>query len=143
MRIDLDLDDLGKIFLEQALESSGSVKAPIVLVEENGLLQSYSVPLKEEEDPNERHERILGTVANIIWKIDPPELFVGYEGFYLMKCETAVRVLIGIHYSDDFEKVWLAQVHDGKVGEWRDASHCGSRFGFDGLWREAKAHLWN
>jgi hypothetical protein len=132
---------IGKSSMEMVFEISGTVRNPILVFEQNGIITVQSI-LFEEEDTDKLHERLLYTIVDLIQRLDPHELFVGYEGFYVMEDE-AVRVLVGTLYSDDEEKVWLAQTHGRTIGEWQDVSNNPNRFGFEGLFKKAKAYRWN
>ena len=138
---DDDFAEIGKLSLEQLFEIQGDVETPMVVFEKNGIIQIQR-PLFEVEDIEKLHESILATIVDLIQRFKLSELFVGYEGFYLME-EEAVRVLVGTLYSDDEERVWVAQTHGRTVGEWRDISDNPNRFGFDGLFKKAKAYCWN
>ena len=133
--------EIGKLSLEKLFKIQGTVKAPILIFEQNGItIVQFALP--EEENTEKLHGSLLSTIADLIRRVDPHELFVGYEGFYLME-EGAVRVLVGTLYSDDEEQVWLAQTHGGTVGKWQDISNNQNRLGFEGLWQRAKAHIRN
>jgi hypothetical protein len=138
---DADFAEIGRLSLEQLFKIQGDVETPMVVFEKNGIIQIQR-PLFEVEDIEKLHESILATLVDLIQKFKLHELFVGYEGFYLME-EEAVRVLVGTLYSDDEEQVWVAQTHGRTVGEWQDISDNPNRFGFDGLFKKAKAYCWN
>jgi hypothetical protein len=143
MIVGASLADVGKFSLEALFGIQGNVRTPMVIFENDGVIIVWG-SLLEEKDTEKLHERMLYTISDLIRRLDLPELFVGYEGFYLMEEEErAARVLIGILYSDDGEQVWLAQTHEGTVGEWQDISDNPNRFGFEGLWQQAKAYLRN
>lgn len=133
--------EIGKLSLEKLFEIQGTVKTPILVFEKDGIIEVQRISL-EEEEAVKLHKSLLYTIADIIRRLDLTELFVGYEGFYVME-DGAVRVLIGTLYSDDEERVWLAQTHGRTVGEWQDISDNPNRFGFEGLFKEAKAYRWN
>jgi hypothetical protein len=137
-----DFADICKLALEQLFETQGTVKTPVLIFEKDRVIEVQCPLFDEEEDTEKWHASLLSSIVNLIRKIDPPELFIGYEGFYLME-EGAVRVLVGTLYSDDREQVWLAQTHGKTVGEWRDISDNPNRFGFEGLWKLAKSYLRN
>jgi len=138
---DADFAEIGRLSLEQLFKIQGDVETPMVVFEKNGIIQIQR-PLFEVEDIEKLHESILATIVDLIQRFKLSELFVGYEGFYLME-EEAVRVLVGTLYSDDEEQVWVAQIHGRTVGEWQDISDNPNRFGFDGLFKKAKAYCWN
>jgi len=139
-----DFGETGKVFLEQVFRSCGNVRSPLLVYAENGIIKPHLIPVPEEiENPEKFHGVMLNTIAETIRRVDPPELFLGYQGFYLMSEGTAVKVLVGTLYSDDGEETWLNQIHGDTLGEWQEASHMRERFGFDGLWHRAKAHAWN
>jgi len=141
---EVNFADTGKLSLEKLFEIQGTIKLPVLIFEKDGIIEVQSIDTSVEEDVEKLHVRVLHTIAELIRKIDPPELFVGYEGFYLMQeAEKAVRVLVGILYADDVEQVWLAQTHGREVGEWQDVSDNPNRFGFEGLWQNAKAYARN
>ena len=136
-----DFGDVGKLTLERLFEIQGSVETPLVVFERDGIIEIQR-PLLEEEDHAELHRLLLSTIVDLIRRFDPPALFVGYEGFHVRE-EMAVRVLVGTLYSDDEERVWLAQTHGRTVGEWREISDNPHRFGFEGLFKAAKAYRGN
>lgn len=133
--------EIGKLSLEKFFEIQGNVESPILVFEKDGVITVQSIPI-EEGDATELHVELLHTIVDLIRRCDLPELFVGYEGFYLME-EGAARVLVGNFYSNDEEQVWLAQIHGKTVGEWQDISSNPNRFGFEGLFKKAKAYCWN
>jgi hypothetical protein len=141
---DSNFHEVAKLALEHFFDTPGHGKNVILVFMQDGIIVVRCILIKGEEDTEQLHEKVLYTIVDLIQRVDPTELFVGYEGFYLMEEEEkAVRVLIGTIYSDDEEQVWLAQIHEGKVGEWQDISDNPNRCGFDGLWQKAKAYLGN
>jgi hypothetical protein len=137
----ISIEEIGKSSLETLLKMQGNLKVPLLVFERGGIIEVRYI-LLEEVDVVRLHEKLLYTLVDLIRKLDPSELFVGYEGFYLME-ERAALVLVGTLYSDDREQVWLAQVNGKEVGEWRDISNNDNRFGFEGLWKKAKAYRGN
>jgi hypothetical protein len=133
--------DIGKLALEKLFELQGTVQTPMLVFERDGIIEVQRI-LLDEEDVEELHAILLYTIVDLIRRLDLPELFVGYEGFHVRE-ETAVRVLVGTFYSDDDERIWLAQIHGRTVGEWQDISSNPNRFGFEGLWKLAKSSLRN
>lgn len=138
------LGEIGKLSLEKLFEIQGTVKSPILVFEQDGIITVQRILLEEEEEEAEKlHESLLYTIVDLIRRFDLPELFVGYEGFYVMEEGAAARILVGTLYSDDEEQVWLTQTHGRTVGEWQDISDNPNRFGFEGLFKKAKAYRWN
>src|SRR5436305_5972243 len=103
-----NLSDLGKTLLGRIFRAQGNVKNPILLFKQEGMNTLECVGFEEESE--KLHVKILYTIAELIRRVDPPELFVGYEGFYLME-ETAAQVLVGTFYSDGEERTWVTQIH--------------------------------
>ena len=136
-------DEIGKLSLEKLFEIHGTVKTPMVVFEKDGIIQVMR-PLFEEEDVEKLHASLLSSIADLIRRFKLSELFVGYEGFYVMEeKEKAVRVLIGTLYSDDEERTWLAQIHGSTIGEWQDVSDNDNRLGFERVWQLAMSYLRN
>jgi hypothetical protein len=142
-----NLAEVGKFSLETLFGIQGNVKAPMLVFEDDGVIIVRCLELEGESDVEKLHGRLLYTISDLIRQRDLSKLFVGYEGFYLMDEVSdeggAVRVLVGTLYSDDGERVWLAQTHGEAIGEWQDISDNPNRFGFEGLWQQSKAYLRN
>lgn len=135
--------EIGRLSLEKLFEIQGTVQTPMVVFEKDGIIQVQR-PSIEEEDIEKLHSSLLYSIVDLVRRLKLSELFVGYEGFYLVEeGETAVRILVGTFYSDEEEKVWIAQIHGKAIGEWQDISDNHSRFGFEGLWKLAKSYLRN
>jgi hypothetical protein len=137
-----NFSEICRSFLETLFEIQGTVRNPILVFEHEGVIIIRYLSFEEEGEVEKLHAKLLYTIIDLIRRLALSELFVGYEGFYVME-EGAVRVLVGTLYSDDEEQVWLAQTHGGTVGEWQDISDNQSRCGFEGLFKKAKAYLRN
>ena len=137
-----EFSQLGKLCVEQMFRSEGSVRKPLLMMEREGILLAFTLEFSEEIPIDELHTTLLNTLETEIRKADPPELFVGYEGF-MLRDEVAIRVLVGIHYSDAGERFWVAPTHGSGVGDWMEAPDDLPLFGFEGLWNRAKSYLRN
>ena len=141
-RVSEDFGEIGRSSLEMMFALHGTAKVLVLVFEQDGIVTVQRVLIEGEEDAEKLHAALLYTIAELIRILDVPELFVGYEGFYLVE-DMAVRILIGTLYSDDEERVWMVQTHGSTIGEWQDISGNRDRCGFEGLWKEAKAYRWN
>jgi hypothetical protein len=143
---ELDFLESCKVYAEETFHSLGSIRRPIILIEdEEGVIQPEQIDTSSvDDDPEERVQAVLATVEQAIRDKKPESLVVIYDAFVLNdEKQRSVRVLMLIHYSDEFENVWLAQTHGSAVGDWQEVPEGTPLCGYEGLWLRATEHMRN